>query len=44
MNMRIKGIYEYQFLKSNSVMILTTDSDYYRYLKEAGTFSSRGNR
>lgn len=29
---------------SNSVMILTTNSDYYRYLKEAGTQSVGGNR
>ena len=29
---------------SNSVMILTTDSDYYRYLKEAGTHPGRANR
>ena len=28
----------------NSVMILTTDSDYYRYLKEAGTHPGRANR
>ena len=29
---------------SNSVMILTTDSDYYRYLKEAQTTPSRAKR
>ena len=29
---------------SNSVVILTTDSDYYRYLKEAGTHPGRANR
>ena len=29
---------------SNSVMILTTDSDYYRYLKEAGTHPGRAKR
>jgi modulator of FtsH protease HflC len=28
----------------NSVMILTTDSDYYRYMKEAGSYSGRPTR
>jgi len=30
--------------KANSVMILTTDSDYYRYLKQAGTQPGRAHR